>query len=852
MSSLLTLSFKLLWRNWRSGEVKILAGALVVAVAIVTAISVFTDRLETSLIKESATFLGADRVVESSQPIPVEWFSSAEEQLMQQARTTEFVSMVFSGEDMNLSSVKAVTSSYPILGHIEISDQPFAIDESTIVVAEGVPAPGTAWVDSRLLPMLQASIGDEVQVGDKRLTMTKVIINEPDRGDALGMMGPRLMMNLDDLSSTNVIQPGSRVTYRWLLGGTQSQLDDFVEWLTPNLNDHQRLIDLESSQQQLANALDRGKRFLLLAGIVGVLLAGVAIAIAAQHFASRHIDQVALMKSLGASANRVRSLYFFQLILLAFFSSFVGVALGEGVQRLVSMTLSALFPVVLGGASFQAYEMGVFTGFMCVVFFALPPLWHLPKIPPIKILRRELSFDALRTNLQAGLGLVAILFLIFIYSRNVGLTLTVFFSLLCIIVVSFGIARGLLALGKKIGDRAGNIWRLALASLQRNTGQTTVQILVFATAIMLLLTLTTIRTSLIDEWQVRLPEDAPNHILLNVAPHEQSAISELFVSNDFKTPDFSPMLRARLVTINGKEPTEKQKEENGVLRRELMMSWRTELPKDNEIIAGQWWGRDSTFSEDVIQPKEKVNEAVLIENKLGGVSVEIEVAKRLDIHVGDVLGFSVGGLNADVVVDSLRSVNRDSFEWYIFLAEPGVFDSFQPTFRTDVFLERKEKLFLNQLLINHPTIVVFEFDKILNQIRSIVDQVSRGVELVLWLVVFGGFMVLLAAVNSSMETRLQEAGLIRALGSSRKVILGSIWAEFSLLGFFAGVLAVISSEVFLLGLQKWLLDVPLQPHYGLWLTGIVLGTFAIGLLGLLSCRQVITSPPALVLRGIES
>ncbi len=434
ISSLFSLSFKLLWRNWRSGEVKILAGALVIAVVIVTAISVFTDRLESSLIKESATFLGADQVVASSQPIPSEWFSSAEEESILQAQTTEFVSMVFSGEEMNLASVKAVNASYPLLGKLEISDEPFAIDENVIAEAEGVPALGTAWVDSRLLPLLRASIGDEVQVGDKRLVMTKVIINEPDRGDALGMMGPRLMMNLSDLDATNIVQPGSRVSYRWLLSGKKSQLNDFVEWLKPQLNEHQRLIDLESSQEQLANALDRGKRFLLLAGIVGVLLASVAIGIAAQHFASRHIDQVALMKSLGAGANRIRSLYFLQLLLLAFFASIVGLLVGEVVQRLVSMTLAALFPVVLGGASFQAYEMGVFTGFMCVLFFALPPLWHLPTIPPIKILRRELIINPLRTKVQASLGLLAMLLLILIYSRNIGLTFAVFFSLLSIIL----------------------------------------------------------------------------------------------------------------------------------------------------------------------------------------------------------------------------------------------------------------------------------------------------------------------------------------------------------------------------------------------------------------------------------
>lgn len=871
--SLLVLSLKLLWRNWRSGEVKILAGALVIAVAIVTAISVFTDRLESSLVKESATFLGADRVVESSQPMPDDWFDSSESQSLQQAHTVEFVSMVFSGEEMNLASVKAVDSAYPLLGNIEISDQAFAVDPASIVIAEGVPAAGTAWVDSRLLPLLQASVGDEVQVGDKRLTITSVIVNEPDRGDALGMMGPRLMMHRDDLAATNVIQPGSRVTYRWLLSGAENQLDDFIEWLTPLMTDHQRLIDLESSQQQLANALDRGKRFLLLAGIVGVLLAGVAIAIAAQHFSARHIDQVALMKSLGASATRVRALYSFQLLYLAFFASLAGLLLGEGIQRLVSMTLSALFPVELGAASFQAYQIGVFTGFICVIFFALPPLWHLPKIPPIKILRRELDIASMSAYRQAVIGLFAILFLIIVYSQNIGLTATVFASLLCIVCVAYFIARGLLELGKKVGDRAGNVWRLALANLQRNQGQTTIQILVFATAIMLLLTLTTIRTSLIDEWQVRLPEDAPNHILLNISDYEKNDISELFANNQFEAPQFSPMLRARLVSINGQEPTEKQRQENGVFRRELMVSWRENLPSDNEIIEGQWWpnheSSDETSDEASTDSNKETStdvdtavndnnssnentENTLSDSVLGGVSIEVEVAKRLNIQVGDVLGFSVGGLSADVVVESLRSVNRDSFEWYIFLIEPNAFDHFQPTYRTDIFLSPNEKLFLNTLLVNHPTVVVFEFDKILNQIRNIVDQVSRGVELVLWLVIFGGFMVLLAAVNSSMETRLQEAGLIRALGSSRKIILGSIWAEFSMLGFFAGVLAVISSEVFLLGLQKWLLDVPLQPHFSLWFIGIVMGTVAIGLLGLLSCRQVVTSPPAIVLRSIDA
>ncbi|GAB1265046.1 ABC transporter permease [Aurantivibrio infirmus] len=836
------LAFRLLWRNWRSGEVKILASALMLAVAVVTAISVFTNRLEIALVKESAAFLGADQVVESSQNISERWFVEAEQFGVEQARAVEFISMVFSSDTMNLASVKAVTRKYPLLGDLLVSEVPFAVADQDISIAEGIPAPGEAWVDSRLLPLLEAQLGSEIQVGDKRLTVTKVIISEPDRGGGMAMISPRLLMNEQDLLATNVIQPGSRVSYKWLLSGTNSQLDKTLEWLQPKLTDHQRLLNLESSQQQLANALDRGKRFLLLAGIVGVLLAGVAIAIAAQQFAARHVDQVALMKSLGAGANKVRYLYVMQLLILAACAALVGLAVGEIIQRLVTTTLASLFPVVLGSASVSAYGTGVMTGFVCLLFFALPPLWHLPTIPPIKILRRELPIKHLRAWAQGSFGVAAVLLLIFIYSGNVFLTFSVFLSLAALVTIAACIAWWMLRVGRQLGMRAGSVWRLALASLQRNPGQSTMQILVFSTAIMLLLAMTVIRTSLIGEWQLQLPENAPNHIFLNIAGGERDAIQLMLDENELDVDgEFSPMLRGRLTQRNGEAFSEETREENWVLRRELNFSWTDKLPEDNEIVEGEWF---SVGAEKVNFPNENANEVEVI----GGVSVEVEVAERLGLAIGDVLQFSIGGLNANLQVQNFRSVNRDSFEWYLFLMEPGVLDKFSPVYRRDVYLPAEKKLFVNDLLLAHPTVTVFEFDKILEQIRNIVTQVSRGVELVLWLVIVGGLLVLLAAVNASMDTRLQEAGLLRALGSRRQLILGSVWTEFSVLGFFAGLLAVIGSEVLLLGLQFWILDVPVQPHLMIWVLGTLIGTVLIGLLGLISCRRVVTAAPAVVLR----
>lgn len=830
------LAFRLLWRNWRSGEVKILATALMLAVAVVSAISVFTGRLEAALIQESATFLGANRVVDSSQPIPEEWQRSAAEQFdVRQANTVEFLSMVFSEETMNMASVKAVSDGYPLLGQIEISQRPFAVDPEEIIATEAIPAPGEAWLDSRLLPLLEAELGDIVQVGDKELVASRVIINEPDRGGGMSMVSPRLIMNEADLPATNVIRPGSRVSYRWLLAGDPGEIEDLVGWLEAQITEHQRVVDLESSQEQLASALDRGTRFLLLAGIVGVLLAGVAIAIAAQHFANRHIDQVALMKSLGASARRVRVLYLSQLLILAGFASLAGLLVGEVIQRLVSATLSSLFPVVLGGASAWSYGVGVLTGFVCLVFFALPPLWHLPTIPPLKILRREMAVRHLRSWVQGAFGVGAVLLLIYIYSADIWLTVSVFFSLAAIIAVAAFLAWWMLRAGRQLGMHAGSVWRLALASLQRSPAQSTMQILVFATAIMLLLAMTTIRTSLIDDWQVQLPEDAPNHIFLNIAPHERESISDLLQSEGLEATDFSPMLRARLTQINGEQPSEEMREQNGSLRRELNLTWSRELPSDNEIVGGQWWDEARINDEQVP----------------GAVSVEEVVAERLGLELGDVLTFSIGGLDVDVEVENFRTVDRDSFEWYFFVMAPGVLEDYSPVYRTDVYLPPGKKSVVNDVLLEHPTVMVFEFDKILKQIRSIIDQVSSGVELVLWLVIAGGALVLLAAVNASMENRLQEAGLLRALGSPRRLVIGSVWMEFSVLGLFAGLLAVFGSEVLLMSIQTWVLEVPIQPHFHLWVMGTLIGTLTIGALGVLSCRRVVTAAPAVVLREIE-
>ncbi|MEO0443808.1 MAG: FtsX-like permease family protein [Pseudomonadota bacterium] len=833
----LSLSVRMLWRNWRAGELKILATAITLAVTVVTAIAVFTDRMDRSLVRQSNSYLAADRVVESRFPIPDQWLQAPAARGLAQGQTAEFSSMVFAGEggqqDMQLASIKAVSDHYPLRGQVEISDQAYA-PSTAIYIAEGVPAKGQVWVDSRLLSLLGIELGDNLAIGERSFQISKVLIREPDTGTAFTLLGPRILLNMEDLQSTAVILPGSRVTYRWLLAGEENQLRQFADWIEGELGEHYRLITLQEAQQNIGLALDRGSQFLLLAAVIAVLLAGVAISIAAQHFANRHIGQVALLKSLGADGAYIRRLYIWQLLLLGLLAAVVGIVLGEVLQWGIALTLASLFRIELLPAPVWIYSLGLVTGLICLLGFVLPPLWHLPAVPPLKILRRELSVSPLSQWLKGLLGLGAISLLIWFYSGNTLLTLSVLAGLVVIVAICALLALLLLCSGHQLGTRAGSVWRLAVANLRRYQQQTLTQILVFACALMLLMVLFTMRSSLIDEWRLQLPEDAPNHFMLNIAPYERANIETLLADNNLQPSPMYPMVLGRLTHKNDYAFTEDDRALSNTLRRELNLSWSQTLAEDNKLIAGQWWDRWQH------------SEAGF------GVSVEYDTAKELDIALGDRLGFSLGGLNLEAEVASIRSVDWGAMTPnFYFLFSPGTLANYSPNYLSSVYIPQQQKPLINQLLRAYPTVVVLEVDRIIERIRAIVSQVSRAIELVLWLVLLGGVLVLMSAVNASMSNRLQEAGILRALGSGRALIAGSLWIEFALLGGFAGMLAVVGTEVLLMSLQYFVFDQDIRPHYTLWLLGPLLGASFVGMLGWLSCLRILKVPPGVVLRELE-
>lgn len=827
------LALQLLKRNWRSGELKLLGFSLILAVAVLSGIAIFTDRLESTLISESNSVLGADYIVRGSQPHNGEWPAAAREAGIRQTQSALFSSMVFAGEEMHLASVKAVDIDYPLRGKFEISRVPFAMDANDIEDASTIPAPGEAWVDSRLLPLLKINLGDRVAVGDYELTVTHVLIREPDSASPFSMTGARLIMNIADLPKTQVVQPGSRVDYQWLVASDNAQqLKQFIDQLKPQLNKHQRLVDIHSAQERVGRTLQTSKQFLLLSAVIAVLLAGVAIAITARQFSARHTDQVALMKSLGASAPRIRGLYFSQLFLLGGAASLLGLVLGSFLQQIIALSLQQAYQIRLGSAGIYPFALSFFSGLMCLVFFALPALWHLPTVPPLKILRRELAVNATQVWMQAALALFAVLTLVILFSRDLELALSISGALLAVIIATLVIAYGLLALSKRWVVSLGGYWRLAFANLQRNRGQSLIQILVFAVAIMLLFTLTIVRTSLIEEWKVQVPDDAPNHFLVNIPPDELPQVQSLLQEAAVRPEPIYPMMRARLTHINGVETTEEQRSISNALRRELNVTWSEHLAEDNKVLAGEWWDKWQRT-----------------EANLPGVSVEIETATGIGLKIGDRLQFSFGGLEMHAQVASFRSLDwRSMRPNFFFIFEPGSLDNYSPTYITSIYLPPAQKSFINKLLHDHPTILVMELDRIIEQIRSIVNQVSDGVLLVLWLTLIGGCLVLFAAVMGSIAARKQQAGLLRALGSPRQLIVGSICAEFAILGGLAGLIAILGTEILLISLQRFVLETPMQPHYIYWIISPLSGALFVTALGYLGCRRVVTTPPAIVLR----
>lgn len=832
------MMFRMLKRSWASGESRLLAFALILAVLVLATISIFTARLENTLLRQSNAMLGADFIVESPASNVFDYAQDATLANVPHAQAVLFSSMAYAEEHMQLVSIKAVNNHYPLRGEFEVSQIAFALDKHLIESVVDIPASGEVWVDSRILPLLNIELGDSLGIGEADFKVTKILIREPDSTSFFSLMGgPRVLMNLQDLAATQVVQPGSRVTYQALFASDdETRLQVFRQQIDAKKTLHERVKDLQTAENRVSRSLDTGRQFLIIAAVMTVLLAGVAIAIAARRFAENNVHTVALFKSLGASTSHIRHLYLAQFLLLGFIASLIGLLLGDALQRLIAWGIREYFSIALVAPNVWPYVYSLLGGILCLLAFAMPALWHLPRISPLRILRNDVPINRARILSQILVAAASVVVLIGLFSQDlrlavimtVGVSVVVFFTLL--------LSWGGLSLVRKGAMHLGGIWRIAFANLHRRQGQSAIMILVFAIALMLLLTLTLLRTSLIEEWKMQVPENAPNHFLVNIPENEVASVQDKLDSQQLIRETIYPMVRGRLIEINHEAPSEEQRRASNSLHRELNLTWSEILADDNKIVEGYWFG-DANLVRQTSFP---------------GVSVEQEDASRIGIKLGDVLTFSIGGIETKTEVLSIRSLDwRSMRPNFFYILEPGSLELASPTFITSFYLPPEQKSFINDLLKVHPTLMVVELDRVINQIQTIITQVSYGVLLVFILTLCGGILVLFAAVLSSLDSRKREIGLLRAMGASKSVVTKSLGVEFAVLGAIAGALAIIGCEALVFLVQRYILENPVQPHYLFWVAAPCLGAILIASLGYFSLKPLVSTAPAQVLRDAQ-
>jgi len=822
------LAMHMLAREWRAGEQRILVASLVIAVAASTAIGFFTDRLGRGMVNQSADFLGADLVLASPRPVDPAWLRQAKQSGLRISESLEFASMVVSGETLQLASIKAVDAAFPLRGSLRTTDTPFTPDAAT----QGVPSRGEVWVAARLLSKLDIGIGARVDVGAQAFTVSRILTFEPgEAGDIFGV-SPRVLMNLADIPATRVIQPGSRLSYRYLFAGDERQIHRYRNWLQGRLGPSHELVAVREGRRAVGSALERAEQFLGLSVLAAIVLAGVAIAMAAARYSERHFDMSAMLRCLGASQRDLFAIYLPQLVVIGLISSVIGCLLGWIAQHGLLYLLADLLPVAPSGTRLWPVLGGFSTALIILLGFALPPLMRLKAVPPLRVLRRDLL--PLPTNIWVvyGTAITAVVLLMWRYTGSWTLSLSVLAGGVAGCAMLGVLGFSLLAMSHRLKSRTGAAWRFGLNNLWRQTRTSVSQILAFGLALMAMAVIALVRTDLLTTWQRQLPSNAPNHFAVNILPDEVTAINAFFRDHRIETSQLYPMVRGRLISINAqavREAVSKEASSDNALNRELNLTWTTRLQEDNAIVSGRWWQSG--------------------DRGLPLVSVELKLAQRLGIHLGDELGFAVGDRSFAATVVSIRSVQWDSFRPNFYMIfPPGVLDSFAATYMTSFYLAGADKSLLTELLTRFPAVTVLELDQIMAQVGRIFRQVTLAVEYVLIFVLLAGFAVMFAALQTSLDERLYAGALLRALGASRQQLRAGHVAEFAILGLLAGLVAAIGTECLAWLLYTQLMHLDYSFKWPVWLATPLIGATLVGIAGYWGTRPVVKLSPLILLR----
>ena len=825
-------SLQMLRRDIRAGELRVLLLALVVAVASVSSVGFFTDRIQQALRLQANELLAADLVISADHPIRESFVQQAQRARLQTVMVHQFRSMVFAAGKNSLAELKVAAEGYPLRGKLKIADVPLGADREV----RAIPEPGTLWVEVELLRRLNLNLGDSLEVGAHRFRITQIITYEPDRSGGFFSIAPRILMNSADLPATGLIQEGSRVRYKLLLAGKPEDVARYDAKVRPDIQRGERIIDVTDSRQEVREALNRSNQFLGLAALVSVMLAGVAVAMASRRHVVRHLDNCAIMRCVGARQADITWVYTYEMLWLGLIAVIIGCAIGYLGHAVLIELLAVLFVAKLPAATLWPVVHGLFTGLVALLGFAIPPLLHLQNVPTLRVLRRELGMLRAPTLSVYAIAIGCMMLLLLVQARDIRLGLYVLGGLVLTIVVLIAMALLMVHLLRRLTHGSGAAWRFGMANVARRPRSSVIQVLAFGVGIMSLMLLALVRGELLVGWQQRLPPETPNRFIINMQQNQLAGMQQFFSDQGLSIPATYPMVRGRLQAINDVPVSANNYEDartKRLVEREFNLSWASNLQDDNSIVSGKWWGDGKSMA--------------------GQFSVEEDIAQHMGVKVGDMLTYNIAGEVISAPVSSLRKVQWDSFKANFFvLAPPGILDAYPATYITSFYLPDNQLALLADLVRQFPNFTVVDISAIMEKIRSIVQRVTDAVEYVFLFTLAAGLMVLYAAIQASHDERVRESAIIRTLGAGRRQLISGLVAEFFLIGMLAGVIAALNASLISFVVAKQVLQIPFVWNPWIWLWGLLGGGTGVALAGFLGTRGILNRPPLQTLRKAEA
>ena len=829
-------AWRMLARDWRSGELRLLALALALAVASVTSVAFFSDRLGRGLVRDAHQLLGADLVLVSDRPWPAEIAGEVTRRELQRAHALNFISMVRQAgarEDAgHLTGVKAVTENYPLRGKVRIAPGLNMADRA----ASAGPARGTVWLDERLTSALGAPVGSRVRIGASDLSVAAVLTLEPERGANFFNFAPRLMMHADDAAATGLIQTGSRIRYYLYVAGAGAAVAAYEAWVKPRLERGQRVDNLESGRPEVRAALDRAQRFLGLAALLGAVLAGVAIGLGTRRFVERHLDGCAVMRCLGVTQGRLLALHGIEFLLLGLIACTAGAVVGYAAQEFIAHWLAGLIRAALPPPSVVPAIQGLLVGNVLLLGFALPPLLQLKGVPPVRVIRREAGPARQPAYFAYGgaLGTLAALLLWQAGDLKLGAYVVAGFSIAAAVFVgvSWLALRTLGGTAARRRFRRSPALRYGFANLGRRAAANAVQVASLALGLTALLLLTVIHRDLVDAWRRAAPADAPNRFVLGIQADQLPAVRRYFADHGIAVPDIYPMVRGRLTAVNGREVRGRDYDEERARRlveREFNLSYMAEPPAHNRVTAGRWFPAGG--------------------RGVAELSVEEGIAKTLGLRLGDELTYNIGGESFSARVTSLRRLRWDSMKVNFFVVgPPALLERFPVTFISAFRVSPTQEPLVNRLAGEFPNLTVIDVRAAVRQANEVIDQLIAVVQFIFLFALGAGVLVLYGALVATEDERRREAAVMRVIGASRRQIVASQRIEFLAMGVLAGLLATVAAAAIgqVLASRAFDLDLPVNPW--LWVAGPISGIALLSVNAWISARKALAVPPGLILR----